>query len=215
MKRVAFSLLTLTLTMALATSASAAASCSGISVAVIEQHGNIVFDPSTCSISGQGSLTLAIGRDGATNVHIHNSAGTAGAILTQAGRLWAGRSTTADQVLATLNLPAVITLNGAIGVHFFAFIGVPVIAPTQGVTGSQFTITDPLARMRPGDLVIFRAPATLSGTEAVVVSVSENGTSLVATVPVVDPDITYQLSVQESIGADPRFDALFFRVVAF
>src|SRR5712691_4141247 len=124
MKRMAF-LLALNLTLGLVgTSASASVNCDGMTVSVIEQHGKITFDPSTCSVSGQGSITLAVDPAGATSVEIHNSGVTAGSIITPAGRLFAGRSTTADQVLASLGLPGVITLSGAIDVHFFAVVAV-------------------------------------------------------------------------------------------
>jgi len=124
MKRMAF-LLALSLTLGLVgTSASASVNCSGMTVDVTEQHGHITFDPSTCSVSGQGSITLAVGAAGATSVEIHNSGVTAGSILTPAGRLFAGRSTATDQVLASLGLPVVVTLNGAIDVHFFAVVAV-------------------------------------------------------------------------------------------
>ncbi len=136
MKRTAF-LLALSFTLGLvSTSASASVNCDGMTVSVIEQHGKITFDPSTCSVSGQGSITLAVDAAGATSVEIHNSTVTAGAILTPAGRLFAGRSTTADQVLASLGLPAVLTFSGAIDVHFFAVVAVSItvsgtISPMQ------------------------------------------------------------------------------------
>jgi len=124
MKRMAF-LLALNLTLGLVgTSASASVNCDGMTVSVIEQHGKITFDPSTCSVSGQGSITLAVDPAGATSVEIHNSGVTAGSIITPAGRLFAGRSTTADQLLASLGLPGVITLSGAIDVHFFTVVAV-------------------------------------------------------------------------------------------
>jgi len=124
MKRMAF-LLALSTTLCLVgSSAWASANCSGMTVDVTEQHGRITFDPSTCSVSGQGSITLALGAAGATSVQIHDTGVTAGSILTPAGRLFAGRSTTADQVLASLDLPVVLTLSGAIDVHFFTVVAV-------------------------------------------------------------------------------------------
>ncbi len=146
MKRMAF-LLALSLTLGLVgTSASASVSCTGMTGDVIEQHGKITFDPSTCSVSGQGSITLALGAAGATSVEIQNSAVTAGSIITPAGRLFAGRSTTANQVLASLGLPGVITFSGAIDVHFFAVVAVSLtvsgtISPMQ-VLGEVFINAD-------------------------------------------------------------------------
>lgn len=146
MKRAAF-LLALSLTLGLAgTFASASVNCTDMTVDVLEQHGKITYNPSTCSVSGPGSITLALGPAGATSVQIQNTGVTAGAIFTPGGRLFAGRSTTADQVLASLDLPAVVTLSGAIDVHFFAVVAASLtvngtISPMQ-VLGDVFLNAD-------------------------------------------------------------------------
>ena len=90
----------------------------------------------------------------------------------------------------------------------------PYITPSEGPSGTRFTITDPQGRMKSGDLVIFYYKGTdpIQGVPAKNVVVSADGTTLTGTVNIgVEPGKN-SVSVRPSLYEDSRFKDLVFRV---
>lgn len=81
-------------------------------------------------------------------------------------------------------------------------VAIPCIVPASAVSGSVFTIHDPVGRMLPTDVVMFAAPDGVQ-SGATVLSVSADGTTLVGKVPVTEPGLTYVVTVRHSLGDDP------------
>ena len=90
----------------------------------------------------------------------------------------------------------------------------PYITPSEGPSGTRFTITDPKGRMKSGDLVVFYYKGTDPnlGVPAKDVIVSADGTTLTGTVNIgVEPGKN-GVSVRPSLDENSRFKDLCFVV---
>ena len=92
----------------------------------------------------------------------------------------------------------------------------PSLNPSQGPVGTPITISDPQNRIEPGDVAVIYPMGgnPLEGTLCTEISITPDGGTLTASIPLVPTDMQYHVAVVSLSTGEIRFDQLGFYVTA-